>query len=151
MVGFRTLPLSFDVLDVVASRRPSQVPSGLRLGIHVVRNVKTQLEPQCLGRGVLDKRRLECYVIDTYGRRMSRHICSESERRRPSFGHKDVKNSMVHTHALNCVDRLEFAVPSVKHRSVMEAPLHLWRNVQPLRRLADERCNRLGKRQDEEP
>ena len=82
MVGFRTLLLSFDVLDVVASRRPSQVPSGLRLGIHVVRNVKTQLEPQCLGRGVLDKRRGECYVIETYGRRTSCQISSGFERPR---------------------------------------------------------------------
>ena len=54
---------------------------------------------------VLDKRRDGWYVVsksgETYGKRTCCHICSESERRRSSLGHKDMTASMVHTHVLN--------------------------------------------------
>jgi len=46
---------------------------------------------------ILDKRRVGWYVIsksgETYGIRTCCHICSESERRKPSLGHKDVKTA----------------------------------------------------------
>jgi len=84
------------------------------------------VDASAFARGVLDKRRLECYVIETYGRGTYCHICSESERRRPSLGHKGVKTTMVYTPS-STVNQSGFATPSICSQVDMEGliPIHM--------------------------